>query len=824
MVRKLGLTITLLFIILCLASRERVLVRIPDASPALLREYQLAGADIAAFSEAQYLDLVWPQDEMDQLRQRHPDLEIRATEAQIISNLHSRDIPGYRTYQEMVDELYYLESQYPGLLQLEVIGNGWGKQYAQQGLPNYQSFSHDLYALKLSANVEQNEDEPAFYFIGAHHAREPLSMEVCMGILQHLLDAYGIDPEITAILDSSQIWFVPLMNPDGHKIVLDQTDIWWRKNLRDNNDNGNIDTANYGSGLDGVDINRNYSHEWGNISASDNPYDVTYHGPNPFSEPETTALKALLESRRFLAGISYHTYGEWVLYPYGYASNLYGPDVQELGALATAMAATIPGVHGGYYTPSPSFGLYPVSGSFDDWSYGTRGTFSYTIEMADQFIPPASQVPTIVQNNLSAARMLLQRKDRKVLRGHISDAATRSPLQAEIIVQGIDDHYLYRAPYASDADFGAYWRFLPEGTHTVRFVCEGYLPQSHTVQISPEGQTILDVAMIPAARIDQVIRVVDDIGNPVANAQVTVNDGEPMLCDINGTLLLSDIPAGEYRLRASASAYGSIDCQVELMGFDLQVSLTANALFMDGFETGTDDWQSVGWGISNMVSHSGTSCLTDSPGGNYANNQNTSAITIDALNLEGYESINLQFWAKWDFANDGDNCTFGYRSTLGGDRTIRIFQGTQDWTKVDLDLGYLAAENPRFYFKLSTTSGGTADGIYIDDFVIHASSDFLPVSDATTAPLGFSYGPNPFREQFRIDLTKGGVAPQEIDIYNIKGQKVRAFTKKSLTADAMSVTWDGRDDRGNDLASGIYFLRLTDDQGRSFNRKILRLK
>jgi len=313
MVRKLSLTFILLFILLCLAARERVLVRIPEASPALLREYQLAGADIAAFCEAQYLDLVWPQDELDQLRERHHDLVIRATEDQIINNLHSRDIPGYRTYQEMVDELYYLESQYPGLLQLEVIGNGWGKQYAQQGLPNYQSFSHDLYALKLSANVEQNEDEPAFYFIGAHHAREPLSMEVCMGILQHLLDGYGIDPEITAILNSSQIWFVPLMNPDGHKLVLDQTDIWWRKNLRDNNDNGNIDTANYGSGLDGVDINRNYSHEWGYISASDNPFDVTYHGPNPFSEPETTALKALLESRRFLAGISYHTYGEWVV-------------------------------------------------------------------------------------------------------------------------------------------------------------------------------------------------------------------------------------------------------------------------------------------------------------------------------------------------------------------------------------------------------------------------------------------------------------------------------------------------------------------------------
>ena len=821
MLRNAALFLCLLFVAQ-LFSLERALVRIPNANRALLEQFQLEDADIAAFKDGEYLDLVYPVSDLPLLQQEHPALIIRSTEAMMKANLGSRDIPGYRTYQEMLDDIYQLEALNPSLVQIEVIGSGWGKQYSQAGLPAYQGFEHDIHAIKLSANVSVEEDEPAFYFIGAHHAREPISMEVCIAILEHLVDGYGIDPQITSILDSSQIWFVPLMNPDGRKIVLDQTDVWWRKNVLDNNENGIIDIANYGYGMDGVDINRNYSHMWGNISASNDPYSVTYHGSEPFSEPETSALKTLLESRRFLAGISYHTYGEWVLYPYGYASNLISPDAEELSQLATNMANTIGGVTGGFYTASPSYGLYPVSGSFDDWSYGTRGTFSYTIEMADQFIPPASQVPLIIQNHFMAAKALLMRKNNKTLTGHISDASSGNPVRALIYVEGIDNHYLPRADYLSDLEFGAYWRFLPVGTHTVRIVCEGYLPQSHEIVITGLGQTVLDVALEPATTVTQIIRVVDDISNPLSGAGIQLNDFAPILCDENGELMLSNFLAGEYRVRISHPGYSSLDTRILLDGSNKQFRLTGDAVILENFESGSLNWQLDDWGLTNSESVSGSYSLSDSPTGNYQIDLNNAATLNSELDLSEAQSFNVKFMAKWDINPDGDHVIFGYFPLYGTERTIHVFQGAQDWTAFDFDLSYLCGSVVKLFFRINSNESGNADGIYIDDFAVYASSEYLPNHDLVCPPLNISYGPNPFHNSITIDTSKNQLQNLDLEIYNLRGQKV--FSKKSLTADATSFTWDGRDLSGNELASGIYFLRLQSPEGSITSRKILKLK
>lgn len=826
MLRKSILIVICLIFCFSLSAAERVLIRIPHAGPELYQQHLQQNADIAAFHAGQYLDMVWPIAELEELRSIHPQLIIRSTEAQMKANLGMRDIPGYRDYQDMLDDISMFEALYPDLVQIEVIGAGWGKDYAQQGLPNYQGFQHDIHAIKVSANVSEDLDKPAFYFIGTHHAREPISMEVCVAILEHLTEGYGIDPDITHILDSSQVWIVPLLNPDGHKLVIDQTDIWWRKNIRDNNNNGNIDTASWGNGYDGVDLNRNYSHGWGNISASDDPLSVTYHGLNPFSEPETSALKTLLESKRFLAGVSYHTYGEWVLYPYGYGHNLYAPDVTELSQLAINMAASIPKVGNGTYTPSPSFGLYPVSGSFDDWSYGTRGTFSYTIEMADQFIPPASQVPVIIQNHLTAAKILLQRKDSKTLRGHVSDAETGAALSATIFVEGIDGHYLPRAPYVSDEIFGAYWRFLPVGTYTVRISAEGYLAQSHVVEINSIDQTILDVALEAAPTINQSIRTVDDIGSPLANATIRIAGHAPYFSDDEGYIMVMNIPAGDYSIHISLPGYTSIHSNVSLLGNELIFSLTANPLLMDGFELGMGNWTSSGsWGISNAHSYSGLNSLSDSPSGNYSNETSSFCRSTNIFNLGGYQKVNLQFMAKIDFMNDGDHCVVGYTPAGSSNwQTIDVLQGTHDWTQYDYDLSFLAGQNIHIYFRVITGSSGTADGIYIDDLRLFASVSYVPNEDHVAPAIKLSYGPNPFTQELSIRLDKQDSQAFSIDIFNLRGQKIRSFTNKSLTSNGESFSWDAKDYAGREVSGGIYFLRVSSADGTKISRKVLKLK
>ncbi|MDZ4182967.1 MAG: M14 family metallopeptidase, partial [Candidatus Cloacimonadaceae bacterium] len=451
---KLTALLVFLFCIglLTAAPAEKVVARIDAPTPALVQRFIIDGFDIASHRPGEYLDLVLTHDDYTLLRQEFPSLRITQTESMLKANLSSgtRDIPGYRNYAQLQTELYSLQATYPNLVQVISIGQSWGHEYAQQNMPAYQNFQHQLWAVKCSNNVLETEDEPAFYIVGEHHAREPISTEVSMGILIHLLQGYGTDPEATHILNTSEIWFVPLLNPDGHKIVIDQTDVWWRKNIRDNNNNGVFNYDSYGSGADGVDLNRNYAYEWGYMSATDNNNSATYHGTQGFSEVETQAFRDLMLSKRFLAGISYHTYGEMVLYPYGFVNDIYSPDNVEQSALAFEMANQIPKQNGGNYDPMPAWQLYPASGTSDDWIYAETGAFAYTVEMATQFIPPASQIPAIVQNNVAGSLKLFGRKDVKMLTGHITDALSGLPLKATIHIDGIDDHPLYRVPIGSN--------------------------------------------------------------------------------------------------------------------------------------------------------------------------------------------------------------------------------------------------------------------------------------------------------------------------------------------------------------------------------------
>lgn len=164
------------------------------------------------------------------------EAEIFQTESEMRANLTSKadNIPGYRVMCRRLPDLQLLEATYPDICKLYDIGDSRGKVYYNEGKQNYVNYQHDIWALKVSDNVELDEDEPAIYYMGAHHAREPLSTEVAFYVLDHIIENYGVDPVITENVNSKEIWFIPIVNPDGQKIVLDQTDTNWRKNIRDN--------------------------------------------------------------------------------------------------------------------------------------------------------------------------------------------------------------------------------------------------------------------------------------------------------------------------------------------------------------------------------------------------------------------------------------------------------------------------------------------------------------------------------------------------------------------------------------------------------------
>jgi len=819
----------LAFIILLVGSGyaipARFIIRLPHHETALAANLELRGYDIASVRPGEYIDLVVDHQTYDLLKIQYPNARIIFTEDELKANLQKeRDIPGYQSYAQVMQVIADWQAQYPNLLRVVNLGNSWGKIYSQQGISYYNPYNHDIIAVMLSDNATIDEDEPGFYFMGAHHAREPISTEVCMHILGSLLAGYGTDPEVTEMVNESEIWFVPIVNPDGHKIVLDQTDVWWRKNIRDNNNNQTFNNDEYGYGTDGVDLNRNYGFRWGYVGAtSDNMY-PTYHGPSPMSEPEVQAVETLIQDRHFLAGISYHSYGEMVLYPFGFVGSLYAPDQAEMSALAQSMASSIPKEGAGTYDPMPSWQLYPAAGNTDDWAYGNFGIFSYTIELATQFIPTAQQVPIITQNNLEAAKRLIQRQNSKTLKGHVYDAETMLPVLATIFVDGIDDHPLYRAPYQSNSTFGSYYRFLPVGTHTVHYLAPGYLRQSMNLAISNNTATIQDVYLIRGETFDLSIFLVDENGFVVDNASIEFvgTDIPIQSSDAQGIVHIAEFLGGAYRLRISKAGYESYDVFHNIQTPNLIITFVGTPMLSEGFENGIQNWTRTGsWNTTSSQSNSGQFSLADSPNGSYSANGSSYCQYAQPISLSGALWANMQFWIKHNIRQDGDHLLLQY--SLNGQlwQSLDTFDGVMDWTLKTYDLSSFGGSSIYIRFQLNTTSNLNADGVYIDDFKVFVNSYPSHEDDSPIPISNIVAYPNPFSRQiaFSIPKTLQKVA-RKLSIYNVRGQLVKEldFAKDSDSI----VLWDGLSDTNTQSSSGIYFLRVETDFGKSITKKILR--
>ncbi len=292
----------------------------------------------------------------------------------------------FRTYSEVVAFLDSLAALNPDLASRVDIGQ------SIEGRP----IPALLLRSPASTTPRCGSDRPAILINGCQHAREWVSVMVPLFIANHLTTNYGSDPAITNLLDNLDVYIVPIVNPDGY------THSWsgerlWRKNRRPNL-NGSF----------GVDNNRNWGYEWGGAGASTNPGDETYRGTAPFSEPETRAMRDFfLAHPNIRATIDFHAYSQLILSPWAY-SLIPTPDAVEYHAIGQSMATAIAATPGGLpYTVGPvASTLYIASGGSVDWTYGSQGVFSWTIELRDTgvngFILPASQILPTCNENLSA--------------------------------------------------------------------------------------------------------------------------------------------------------------------------------------------------------------------------------------------------------------------------------------------------------------------------------------------------------------------------------------------------------------------------------------
>ena len=271
----------------------------------------------------------------------------------------------WRSYDEpggIRDEIAGLARTYPDLVQARVIGHsGEGRE---------------ILALRVTGGAAGVADgtRPAVLHVSVQHAREWISVEVNRRLLRSYVESYGTDPEVTALLDSRELWFVLVANPDGYERSF-LTDRLWRKTTRDNDGDGRVGTA------DGVDLNRNLPDHWGfdPEGSSARPDSQSYRGPAPASEPETQALVGLMERVPFAFLVNYHSFGRLLLYPFGWQDQTPAADQPVYAALAGTVAnPAIPG-----YRPQLSTELYVTNGETTSWAHAARGAISFTPELGE---------------------------------------------------------------------------------------------------------------------------------------------------------------------------------------------------------------------------------------------------------------------------------------------------------------------------------------------------------------------------------------------------------------------------------------------------------
>ncbi|MBN2174160.1 MAG: carboxypeptidase regulatory-like domain-containing protein [Bacteroidales bacterium] len=738
--------IFIVFVITIANGQDRVVVRIEKPENTTYKELQSAGYEITAHKPDIYIDVLVEIKELENLKNKGYIFSITQTEEQLKENLAAgTDLTGYRSYSDLVTELQNIQSNNPAICKLYDIGNSWGKNYSGTAYNNYK---HDVWALKVSDNVETEEDEPCIFYFGAHHAREPISVEVAMYILNHIIDNYGTDPDITYSVNNKQIWFVPIVNPDGHKIVWDGNDTWWRKNIRDNDGNNQITSGT----TDGVDPNRNYGWEWGGSGSSGSMSSETYRGPSAFSEPETQAVKNLMDQHHFVAGITYHSYSELVLYPYGYATGTTAPDNAALSELAVDMALTIPAAGGGHYTPQQSWQLYAAAGVTDDYAYGENGIFCYTIELATQFIPPSSQVPGICSDNLQAAKILLDRVDQSMLTGLVKDANTLQPVVAEVYIEGIDNTGVYREPYESNANFGRYYRLLTDGNYSVTFSAYGYIPQTfNNVNINSTGQTILNVNLVPAQTVTVIGTVTDQsTGLPIENATIEVLNTpiSPVYTNQDGEYIIANIMEGTYDFRVYALNYATIVDPISVstantvFNFQLQESIAWS------FESGIFEPQwtfggSAPWFITTESPYDGAYC---SRSGAIGDNQSSEMSITHYLGSGGDVSF---------FRKVSSEATYDFLKFYIDDLLKDSWSGELDWAEVSYPVSSGEHIFKWVYIKDANTIGGS-DCAWVDYIIF---PPIIPPPD----PADIVLNPASFTES----LTIGSTTNKQLTISNI---------------------------------------------------------
>jgi len=669
---------------------------------------------------------------------------------------------GFYTLNQVYAELDSMYVKYPNII-------------TQHQPISIDTLTHDgrmQYWIKISDNPGTDEDEPEVLYTGVHHAREPMSVQQTIFFMWYLLENYDSDEEIQRIVDNTELYFVPVINPDGYahnESTNPNGGGMWRKNRRDN-----------GDGSHGVDPNRNYGYFWGLDDEGSSPWpsDETYRGPGPFSEPEIKNIRDFCNDHEFLIALNYHSYSNLLLSPWGYTVEL-PPDNDILIAYAELMTKE------NNYTYGPgSTTIYPTNGGSDDWMYGEDNTkdpiFSYTPEVGsgnDGFWPSVSRIIPLCQDqmwqNLTAAKLV--------------------------------------------GNYGVVDDISPAVTNEI----ENYA----VFNLTRLGLSNTETFIVSISVLDEHIL---DVGDPIS-----FNDMELLttLTDSISYVLDAGIENGsifKYLISLDNGEFVVSDTVTKVYGTEILV-------FMDDCET-TDNWISQKWDNTDEDFYSPSFSITDSPNSDYAHNENSSITLDTTISLANTSVAFLRFWAKWDIEEaydyvqisakeegsstwvplHGNYSSYGNNYLNPGDP---VYDGIQnEWVLEEINLMDFADKDITLRFRFYSDSYVNGDGFYFDDLsvsVISTITDIEQLKDVKNNIFISDAYPNPTHDIFNVQYRLTDNDHAVFELYNAFGNQLRSLeisNKKGTIKMQL-----------NDLPKGIYYFRIVNGNQISNTLKFIKL-
>ncbi|NLI15145.1 MAG: T9SS type A sorting domain-containing protein [candidate division Zixibacteria bacterium] len=732
-------------------------------NPALVRVYLLNKNDIddlirinpdVAWATNDYADIVAYPEDLSKIQSAglhyevvYPDL-VRFYQSRFPT---ATTMGGFLTFPEILAKIDSLHAALPNIVSArDSVGYSW------QG--------RALWVFKISDNVDIDEDEPEVFFNALTHAREPQSMQWQMNYALWLCQNYGTNAEATSLVDNHEIYFMPVVNPDGYeynRATYPSGGGMYRKNR---NPNG------------GVDLNRNFGFMWGydDIGSSPEPSDETFRGTGPFSEVETQGFRDFVISRNFSFILNAHTYGDYFLYPMCYA-DIYSPDQPLYELLSDTVLALL---GGGYTAGTPWEILYNTNGDAMDWEYADTISkpriLCATVEsgtQSDGFWPSPSRIPQINAQLLPLAKYITRLSE--------NPRAVAAP----------------NAPVMNNLDTVRTDSFIVSWTHN-----DSFNPAVAFELVEKSGFSLL---------VDSIER---GLGNWQSNGFITATNryhssGHSLFSQDGNMLHTKITTATPFVVRANDTLVFWTYYQIET---DYDYAYV---------EVSTDNGLTFTPIPGNITTSTNPHNLNR--GNGITGNQTTWRRAIFPLDQYVGQSIFIRF------SYDTDAGTHYGGFYVDDIYPIANFANTLVLSSSIQNTSYVVRgrENGTYYYLARAQDAQSQWSSFSEPKQVVVART-QAIDDEIAIPGDFNLNqnyPNPFNSQTVISFSLASPAPVKLTIFDISGKLVRNLLNEKLGYGNHQVTWDGVNEDGKDVASGIYLYRLASGD-KSITKKMMFLR